>query len=1848
MKSNKLCPIGTEIQSVIFSKDKFTEKSAKSWAESNDFKYGKVDEKKYTYRMRQESPSEYRKGSFRTIEITDGVKAVIGCPIDTTSKKMKKPKFADGGETRDTRVASEILKQLGGMNRLSVMTGAYSFVAYPNGVSFRIKNPKANYIKIILTSMDLYDLEVGRIRGLKYTVVADEKGLYGNMLKPAIENATGMYLTLYSSGGSVGRRYKLSAEKYTKLIDYGLWVSKKSDIIGNYNIYSKDGDKLVAVWSLPKERLTLRGDFQNILEWINSNGVEEFSNGGVTKEWYETRNGKHLYKNRDAIWYLSYGTYKLGEDGKEYSTLDKEVRVYRKNSGLSEIKHYRKDKNYRVIDERSSNGELYYIAFLDLSDNVSTIVFSIGDLYANGGEINGVKIKDAHWFSGDSENKNEQENKFQLKEIFLSSNRKNDSFRIHRKSKLYNGNNYLLVDLGKGIGWSVLEYNPKKRKVVNVMVYGYGAGSKDTALFIVDYRDPYDPNKRRLMLAKGGSLNKIYRFDEFGDKSFKNIIDEGRFVSKFKSKQNAIDFDRIKFNRMDNAQQVEYVKKFNKEKIVYNLRLRDGGLHEVSKEVYDYAQLPETEEKNYYTKYEDGGGVRNYSEAEKWWGNDLSLNEQKEYAKKHLASYEYDELLGTTSQYSKRERRQKFINKIWEKHGSPKSVLNGLYSDGGVIAPSRYDFRRPKFESPVDTLLIDGYKTAPTKSMVYGDLDKVKSRFREESEYAKFSPVVAVVYPYQRGWDRGYKIYYSTDKEVPMGFVDEINGKRYVYHIGGNKMEDGGVIDGDWVILVIKDGDESKFENSKLYLEDGKIKTFSTKEEADKYGLNFGFERDFWAYQVISKEEINKRGYKIENNQFSKMADGGVISTDYKSAISDLIEYYRNKSKFKLEKYAVLTQEQGEYLYNAFKNYESLKNEDGEYVAEVKYAYNGHNFEETKEQDEALTKFLKELEETDFIYFDEYDSAIQAYPITIEFINAVRGRVSTLKAKQSGTDLFPEMDGDLKQVDNNVRQIDLPDTNVDKIYTVFFENKVMEDYFGDELQTFWDKNKVKWSDEYVSKLRAEGFSDKDIFSTLFGYTSIHELKCEREFELNGLLSKINGSQNRIIDEIISAKKSGYYMAGLKYPMPLNILIDQLFAKYKINEEPLIYDVDTSSGIGDEKIYIYKGDGIYIGKTVYTDREKSPIDKYDALNGGYVGVVADSSEKLYDAISILFNDEESYLKDLNLFYNGLGGIDANDIVNAFGEAKPLVVEDVKPVSLGISKEPTREEIEEAIKGLQVMVELEPENNTYIEAIDGLKIYLETITEEENTQVTVPVIEETKGEIGDYYDLRLPLGEKVGISESISRRIRDLFVRKEGKVNKRIMDNTISAMSERTPQYANAWKNFKKTFDIEEVDGNYINPYYEYGGDVKDVLVGGKADGMMLDDIASMHGVALDHILRQAKIGISVEREHTSDYNKIIEIVKDHLYESPDYYTKLQKIESSFESGGGVGGYYIDVPKEHKSIFTMKALMEIRGMQINSGVEQVDGTFRFTFLNESDLDKAVAILNIIQRPDYGRDMPQNLSQLKKYIQVGKLLRVSYNKNRPDWVGKIKVVVQVQTNGFYMMDGVEVPDDISKKSWIEYPKSDMVAFSPFWFSIYAKDKQGNKVKMLQYEYVIGEQEKIAKSVEKDETLLFNEAVKMNEFVDSVYRLSDSVEFGKGGSLTPDMFDNNLDYNFDNQSVSCFINAKNTGRTLVLRRSGSDYSGTWSLMSGGIDAGESPDETIKREIQEELGVNLNCDNLIFMNATKHPDRTHYYYEMSVNEEFEPVLNHENDAYMWVNMAELPDNTHPLLKKYIKSEVFA
>ena len=70
---------------------------------------------------------------------------------------------------------------------------------------------------------------------------------------------------------------------------------------------------------------------------------------------------------------------------------------------------------------------------------------------------------------------------------------------------------------------------------------------------------------------------------------------------------------------------------------------------------------------------------------------------------------------------------------------------------------------------------------------------------------------------------------------------------------------------------------------------------------------------------------------------------------------------------------------------------------------------------------------------------------------------------------------------------------------------------------------------------------------------------------------------------------------------------------------------------------------------------------------------------------------------------------------------------------------------------------------------------------------------------------------------------------------------------------------------------------------------EAVLNGLAKGKTSQDLADKHGASLDQIEQQISAGVEVELEHTKDHSVAEEIAMDHLFEDPEYYTKLKSIE-----------------------------------------------------------------------------------------------------------------------------------------------------------------------------------------------------------------------------------------------------------------------------------------------------------------------------------------------------------------------
>lgn len=91
-----------------------------------------------------------------------------------------------------------------------------------------------------------------------------------------------------------------------------------------------------------------------------------------------------------------------------------------------------------------------------------------------------------------------------------------------------------------------------------------------------------------------------------------------------------------------------------------------------------------------------------------------------------------------------------------------------------------------------------------------------------------------------------------------------------------------------------------------------------------------------------------------------------------------------------------------------------------------------------------------------------------------------------------------------------------------------------------------------------------------------------------------------------------------------------------------------------------------------------------------------------------------------------------------------------------------------------------------------------------------------------------------------------------------------------------------------------------------------VVGRKAKGVSIKQIADMHNVTEKYLRKQLARGQKVELEHTTDEAVAYAIAKDHIYENPDYYILLEKIEMKAKGGEVEEKWVVVKPNGYYSI------------------------------------------------------------------------------------------------------------------------------------------------------------------------------------------------------------------------------------------------------------------------------------------------------------------------------------------------
>lgn len=147
----------------------------------------------------------------------------------------------------DLTVANTILAQLGGAARLTAMLGASGFVGSEDALSFRIKAANKHKIKVIRVTLepsDTYRVELWSIKGSTPTLVKSLTGIYNDGLIRAIEEETGLYLSLSGRKPNAGFGWSTTKVSGKKVI-----VAENGKPLFCYAVVDGRGAKLEAIYA---------------------------------------------------------------------------------------------------------------------------------------------------------------------------------------------------------------------------------------------------------------------------------------------------------------------------------------------------------------------------------------------------------------------------------------------------------------------------------------------------------------------------------------------------------------------------------------------------------------------------------------------------------------------------------------------------------------------------------------------------------------------------------------------------------------------------------------------------------------------------------------------------------------------------------------------------------------------------------------------------------------------------------------------------------------------------------------------------------------------------------------------------------------------------------------------------------------------------------------------------------------------------------------------------------------------------------------------------------------------------------------------------------------------------------------------------------------------------------------------------------------------------------------------------------------------------------------------------------------------------------------------------------------
>tara|TARA_Y100000310_G_C20678537_1_gene814500 strand:- start:894 stop:1331 length:438 start_codon:yes stop_codon:yes gene_type:complete len=120
-----------------------------------------------------------------------------------------------------------------------------------------------------------------------------------------------------------------------------------------------------------------------------------------------------------------------------------------------------------------------------------------------------------------------------------------------------------------------------------------------------------------------------------------------------------------------------------------------------------------------------------------------------------------------------------------------------------------------------------------------------------------------------------------------------------------------------------------------------------------------------------------------------------------------------------------------------------------------------------------------------------------------------------------------------------------------------------------------------------------------------------------------------------------------------------------------------------------------------------------------------------------------------------------------------------------------------------------------------------------------------------------------------------------------------------------------------------------------------------------------------------------------------------------------------------------------------------------------------------------------------------------------------------------------------------------------------------------------------------------------------------------------------------------FGMATFACIFN-KDLSKVLLIKRNEEKrkkYGFDWAIVGGKIEIGEHSQDAIRREIKEEIGVDILKEDLRLLNVKEVPNWGNiahvafFIYGSILDEKIDIILNNEAEEYKWFNINNLPEN---------------